>query len=114
MARTEILNALKRVRAAEKETAEMLINAELTGEERNLLQSCRDELVDLEDKLILEDIIQSVKELQNDAKDLQALTVKMKQTAGSLGKIATVVGEVAKVVGTLADILSKASGAGLI
>lgn len=114
MASTEILNALKQVRIAEHEIAELLKKATLTVQERNLLQSCRDDLVDLDDKLVLEDISQDVEALRNDAKDLEGLTVRMKQTADSLGKIGTVVANVAKVVGALADILSKGAGAGLI
>jgi hypothetical protein len=41
MANTEIRNALKQVRTAEKEIAEKLIAGGLTDEEQNLLQDCR-------------------------------------------------------------------------
>jgi len=113
MANTERFNTLQKVVIARKAANELRDVSTLTSDERNLVDTAYAVLIDVEDLLILEDIKESVKDMELNSKKLGALTQEFEESAARLKKIAKFISDAAKALGVLADIVSKAAAAGI-
>jgi vacuolar-type H+-ATPase subunit I/STV1 len=113
MANTERFNTLQKVVIARKAANKLRDISNLTSDERNLVDSAYAALIDVEDLLILEDIKDSVKDMESNSKKLGALTKEFEKSAARLKKVAKFIGDAAKALGVLADIVSKAAAAGI-
>lgn len=113
MANTERFNTLQKVVIARKAVNRLRETSNLAPEEQNLVDTSYAALLDVEDLLILEDIKDSVKDMQSNSKKLGALTRDFEKSAARLKKVAKFISDAAKALGVLADIVSKAAAAGI-
>ncbi|MGO9137257.1 MAG: hypothetical protein ACLP9S_04650 [Syntrophales bacterium] len=111
---TEIMNTLELVRNAEKLVDKARQNPDLTDNQRNILNTLYALLLDIDDRLVLEDITSSLERLQDDSNNLQTISDQIKVEISNLQNVAAVVDKVANAVGTLADIFAKAASAGIV
>ncbi|MSU33757.1 MAG: hypothetical protein EXS36_01320 [Pedosphaera sp.] len=113
MANTERFNTLQKVVIARKAVNKLRDTSTLTSDERDLVNTTYAALIDVEDLLILEDIRESIKDMEANSKKLGALTKDFNKSAARLKKVAKFIGDAAKALGVLADIVSKAAAAGI-
>lgn len=110
---TEIMNTLELVRNAEKLVEEAKNKPGLTDNQRNTLTTLYGLLLDIDDRLVLEDIKSSLDNLKNDSNKLQDISDQIKKEITNLQNVADVINKVANAVGTLADIITKAASIGI-
>ena len=107
-------NTREKVKIARERVGELRDTTDLTPAQMNLVDSIYILLLDLEDRLVLENLKKNIKQLQAKSAKLAEITTKMKKSIAKLKKVAKVVNDAAKAVGVLADILAKASSAGIL
>ena len=113
MANTEHFNTLQKVVIARKAVNSLRDLSNLTPDERDLVDTTYAELIEIEDLLVLEDIKESIKDMEAGSERLDKITGKFEKSAARLKKVAKFIGDAAKAIGALADIVSKAAAAGI-
>ena len=108
MANTEVLAALRKVRAA-RNAADTVLKGSLSVAGRAAAQKAWDDLDTLEGDLMLEELKSKLDELAATAEDLGALTGEMEKSGAELEKLAEIISIAAKAVSTLATVVAMAA-----
>lgn len=108
------MNTLKQVRDALRTLQEKQNDPMLSAEERSMVEEGIWLLSEQEDVIINNSLEEMVGELNERNEQLSGLCDRIDESAGRLGNVAKTIRKVATVVGVLTEIITKASGAGLL
>jgi chromosome segregation ATPase len=114
MANTEIRTTLRYVREAENEVANALDKSGLPKQQRNLLGDVADSLRELDDLLVTIDLNESIDDLAEKSKEMQAINKQVQKKIGDLKKVAQTIDAVAKAVDALVKAFGLLAAAGLV
>jgi hypothetical protein len=111
---TERFNTLQKVVEARKAVGAARSKPGLTPAQQHILDTAYTQLVDVEDTLVLEELRDSVEQLDLAAKALGRTARRLRRSVERLRKVADSIGVAARALGALADVVSKAAGAGIL
>ena len=114
MANTEILKALRLVRAAEDAVTAALNGSALKQPQRDVLDALSDVLRNLDSVLLTADLKDSIDELEEESGKLTELNKKAQESLGKLKKLAGAVDDVAIGIGALVQAFKTLANAGLV
>ncbi|HUU41724.1 MAG TPA: hypothetical protein VMW42_12365 [Desulfatiglandales bacterium] len=107
MANTERINALKQVHEAEDSVTNTLKKPGLTAPQRRILDELSDILKEIDKLLLLNELNDSIEELEGKSKKLKAINKRIKKQIENLEEVADKVEKAAKAI----DAIVKAFGA---